>query len=436
MSSTADDLRRCLIIPSSQIASSFSSSPAVNLSSFASTRVDEKEKADMAMKVKQPATLTGELKDVFRIEDYMAAQEAERAAQIAARKATQQMQQQQSKKPKPTGNNALLQPIAVGARSSDHTVTLHDKLQKLGIAQPVFEYSQRGDVGWTVEASLSVTGVEELRAEFEEEGIFNSKQEAKEAICKRILEFVVALENEGKVKKPEKAKKRNVSAAQQEVQGEDKEPFQNYVGQLLGAFISLYFILVNETCVLIDMMQSSNAQPRRPSQRTLTSRLVLALPVYSLLALILTSLAPSTLSTRPRKLLVKKPPATLSSTSRRKTSGLNPSRTLAASRRKKSNPPLPRLFPPSPPHHPLPPTTHPTQPQSQAKPRTPNASPNSPPNSPSPPQNGSTPRPPTQHTKTSTPYPVYSATADRTKAPSARCAMSLGKRRQRRSVRA
>ena len=45
---------------------------------------------------------------------------------------------------------APLKPIAIGARSSKHTILLNNKYQALGISQPIFSYEGASDSGWTV----------------------------------------------------------------------------------------------------------------------------------------------------------------------------------------------------------------------------------------------------------------------------------------------
>ncbi|KAF2128125.1 hypothetical protein P153DRAFT_294300 [Dothidotthia symphoricarpi CBS 119687] len=178
--------------------------------------------------------MSGQLNDVFSIEDYMRANEAEHVARLAARETNKQMPP--TKKPKTSENNTPLQPVAVGARSSDHMVALHDKFQKLGIPQPIFTFAGRSDLGWTVEVSFPGMDVAELQNGLKEEGMFNSKPEAKEAISKSALELILALENEGKVTKPEKAKKgkAGVTASVSQLgEGQKVEQGPNYVGQLL-----------------------------------------------------------------------------------------------------------------------------------------------------------------------------------------------------------
>jgi hypothetical protein len=71
---------------------------------------------------------------------------------------------------------------------------------------------------------------------------YNSKQEAKEAISERALEVLEVLENEGRVRKADKARKKSVGGhcAQQQQVKEEKEPGENYVGQLLGMFALLH----------------------------------------------------------------------------------------------------------------------------------------------------------------------------------------------------
>jgi hypothetical protein len=147
-------------------------------------------------------------------------------------------------------NATSLTPVAVGARSSKHTILLHEKYQALGIPQPMFSYEGGSETGWTVSVSfpglkdVELADVDELQGlkmqgETEKNKRFNSKQEAKEALSKRALEVLEELENEGRIRKSEKARKQNVSGkgVQQQLK-EEKEPGENYIGQLLGTFIN------------------------------------------------------------------------------------------------------------------------------------------------------------------------------------------------------
>lgn len=170
---------------------------------------------------------------VFKLDDFLKAEKHARDAANASAIATPP-----PKKGKPSQNVAPLVPVAIGARSSKHTILLHDKYQKLGIPQPVFMYGGGGDIGWTVEVNFPGLKAGELQG-IKEKGRFNSKQEAKEASSKTALKILERLESEGKVKKVEKSKRKSVSAAVPAQQGKvEKEPGPNYVGQLLGMCIT------------------------------------------------------------------------------------------------------------------------------------------------------------------------------------------------------
>ncbi|KAF1851300.1 uncharacterized protein K460DRAFT_373336 [Cucurbitaria berberidis CBS 394.84] len=172
---------------------------------------------------------------VYKLDDFLSAHKAEHDAQILAREAANAAKHvlPRSKKVMADENVAPLMPVAVGARSSKHTIILHEKYQALGIPQPVFTYGGGSESGWTVEVSFPGIDVEELQGLCEERK-FNSKQEAKEALCKRALEVLEEMEERGRITKAEKGKKQTGAdgpVPQQEKKV--KEPGPNYLGQLL-----------------------------------------------------------------------------------------------------------------------------------------------------------------------------------------------------------
>ena len=175
-----------------------------------------------------PAPLAG----IMSMDDFMNQHKDEHEAQRLAR--SQKNATPPAKKPQ-TGTTASLTPIAVGARTSKHTILLHEKYQALGIAQPLFTYSGGSSSGWT--ASLSFPGLDAI-AELQgitDERKFNSKQEAKEALSEKGLAVLQELEAQGRVKKATKSRKS--SGGGQEAQQQDavdNEPAENYVGKLLG----------------------------------------------------------------------------------------------------------------------------------------------------------------------------------------------------------
>jgi hypothetical protein len=178
------------------------------------------------------------IEGVMKIDDYLNMHQADHDAHIPTPAAPA------PKKSKPNNENAApLLPVAVGARSSKHTILLHERCQALGIPQPLFTYGGGGDSGWTISVSFPGLDVEELQ-DINEEGKFNSKQEAKEASSKTALAILEELVKEGKVKKAEKVKakkkKSTTGASQQEVQ--EREPSENYVGQLLGKYKIFHYI--------------------------------------------------------------------------------------------------------------------------------------------------------------------------------------------------
>ncbi|KAF1831590.1 hypothetical protein BDW02DRAFT_43748 [Decorospora gaudefroyi] len=181
------------------------------------------------------------LEGVFAIQDFLNQTKDTNAAELLSREAVKQAASASKKiKTGSSNSNATpLVPVAVGARSSKHTILLHEKYQALGIPQPLFTYQGGSDSGWTVSVSFpGLDGADELQGLTEEQR-FNSKQEAKEALSKKALSVLEELENTGRVKKATKSKKKSKSgssgenAQQQQQAKEEKEPGPNYVGQLL-----------------------------------------------------------------------------------------------------------------------------------------------------------------------------------------------------------
>ena len=181
---------------------------------------------------------------IFTMDEFLHMNEDARRAQLLAREAKAVAGPPASKKMK-TNNPTPLTPVAVGARSSKHTILLHEKYQALGIAQPVFTYGGGSLEGWSVSVKFpGLEGADELQG-LSIERKYNSKQEAKEAVSEKALATLEELEREGRVKGDRKRKKSlagNAVAGLDATGKEDDEPVQNYVGQLLGMFfLSLIF---------------------------------------------------------------------------------------------------------------------------------------------------------------------------------------------------
>ncbi|KAJ4366465.1 hypothetical protein N0V83_008101 [Neocucurbitaria cava] len=170
---------------------------------------------------------------VYKLDDFLSAHQAERDAQIRARKDANaaKLSMLNSKNPTLNRNVAPLKPVAVGARSSKNTILLHEKYQALGIPQPHFTYNGGSDSGWTVKVSFPGLDLEELQ-DLSEERKFNSKQEAKEAVSEKALAILEQLEKEGKVTKGRKQKPIGGEPTAQH-EKKEKEPGENYIGQLL-----------------------------------------------------------------------------------------------------------------------------------------------------------------------------------------------------------
>jgi hypothetical protein len=414
------------------------------------------------------AVPTTKLDQVFSMDEYTRAFEAEHAAAKAAKSASGGL------KRTPGGINANIPtpgtgPIVISARSSKYTVALHDKYQGLGIPQPTFTFEGSSDRGWNGKVSFPGLDVEELQG-IEEETIYSNKKQSKEALSERVLEILLRLEREGKVKKADantraRASKSTVAlhdkhqklgipqpffeysgSAQEgwiaevtfpglwvhEVPGmrnatpfpskseakealseralkaletaekegklerlgaikrsaqqdsvEKREPGPNYLGQLLGLYLTYHIMLV------LIQQQNSNMLFKVHSPHTQTTASApVASPAKSpsKTASMPMFLARSTPTTPQRKPHVKKPPATPLSTTSPRASGPTPPPTSAASGRRpncylvnpKSFPPLPQqslLLRPiltSPVSHPTPPSPtpapHRTHPKSPALP--------------------------------------------------------------------
>jgi hypothetical protein len=117
----------------------------------------------------------------------------------APRKSAPAVKQRPSKKIKvaPQPGQGL---VAVGARTSKHTVALHEKCQALGLPVPSFDYSGGSEHGWTGTVSFPGLDVSALQG-IKIEKIYPSKQEVKEALSERALPILTRLVDEGVVTK-------------------------------------------------------------------------------------------------------------------------------------------------------------------------------------------------------------------------------------------
>ncbi|CBX97556.1 hypothetical protein LEMA_P089650.1 [Plenodomus lingam JN3] len=183
---------------------------------------------------------------VFKLEDYLAQHKADHEASLLAReqaskagvktgKTTPTPPPAKKAKKASAEATAPLTPVAVGARSSKNTILLHEKYQALALPQPLFTYSGGSDVGWSVAVSFPGLEVEELQG-VKQEGTFNSKQEAKEAVSKIALELLERMIEEGKVDGragKRKGRKSSGGVEEGEKSNQIKGPGPNYVGLLL-----------------------------------------------------------------------------------------------------------------------------------------------------------------------------------------------------------
>lgn len=130
------------------------------------------------------------------------------------------------------------QPRAVSARSSKHTIELHEKYQALGIQPPDLVFSGGSIEGWTVSTDF-------LGRNLSVDGPCGSKQEAKERLSELCLEVIRELEREGKLERVPKAKKRKTEGGEPEViKKEENQPVINYIGQLLGMYMARLYTRV------------------------------------------------------------------------------------------------------------------------------------------------------------------------------------------------
>ncbi|KAI4640354.1 hypothetical protein J4E93_008560 [Alternaria ventricosa] len=272
MDTAGEDLKRYLIVP--PVSSSSSSSSILSSSNLVASSEEkkisvrssedtkyeqtastnnkaEKRKMEVDTPTPLPTSFGGahaEMKDistpldgVISMDDFMIQHKPAHEAQKLV-KETKQPAPPPSKKAKTPNQKATpLVPVAVGARSSRHTILLHEKYQALGIPQPLFTYGGGSETGWTVSVSFpGLDDAEELQGlKFEEERKFNSKQEAKEALSQKALGVLEELEREGRVKKGGKGKKKKGGGegegkvVEKGKEEKEKGPGENYVGKLL-----------------------------------------------------------------------------------------------------------------------------------------------------------------------------------------------------------
>ena len=180
---------------------------------------------------------------VFKLDDFVTANKAQFDAEKANKLTTT------TSSPDITNNEiqSPITPIPVGARSSKHIVLLHQKVQALALPQPIFTFHERGQNRWAADLSFPgrLEDLEELQR-LSVDGVFNSKNEAKEAASKRGMEVIEELEKNGRVSKTRKAVNRSVMENEQEGgalnnQVEKKDPPRNWIGLLLGMFKVLFF---------------------------------------------------------------------------------------------------------------------------------------------------------------------------------------------------
>jgi hypothetical protein len=153
-------------------------------------------------------TPVAKLDGVFTMEEFVGNLEADHVAAKAAKSATPAPKKLPGKASNITPASGM-GPIAIGARSSKHTVALHDKCQSLGIPQPSFVYRSNG-LGWSGEVSFSTLEVKELQ-DIKDETIQPNKQGVKESLSERALEVLEQMVMEGRIKKADAATRARTS---------------------------------------------------------------------------------------------------------------------------------------------------------------------------------------------------------------------------------
>ncbi|EAT81248.2 hypothetical protein SNOG_11540 [Parastagonospora nodorum SN15] len=129
------------------------------------------------------------LEGVYSIDDFMGKEAEARHAALKAEKSAAA-----SKKAVNTG------PVALGSRSSKHTIDLHAKYQALGIPQPMFNFHGDSSRGWSGDVGFPGLDADELQ-DIKVDAMYPSKQEAKEELSKLALEILTRLEEQGRIQK-------------------------------------------------------------------------------------------------------------------------------------------------------------------------------------------------------------------------------------------
>jgi hypothetical protein len=255
MSEPGKDLRASLIIPPSdrfhppRTSNPLNKNSAMSASErLASLRSNRAARGDVNVDYPaEPAARTSApIKDntmtkapsglpVYGVNEYLSAYQAENKDLIASREAAKSPAAKKLK----MDENAAPGPVAVGAKSSKHTIILNDTHQALALPQPHFKFEGSTDSGWTAEVSFVGLDIAELQ-NVKEPGRFNSKQEAKEATSKRAVDIIEVLKDEGRIKTPVKGSKRKKAQTAAEpgtpTPKENQPPVENYIGQLLGTY--------------------------------------------------------------------------------------------------------------------------------------------------------------------------------------------------------
>ena len=360
MPAAGDDLRKYLVVPSPSSAPSIQQSSSQFTSAFSdpASRPDtprfhqyaNRKAEDIRMEVDystQPpalasahtgakATITAPIEGVMSLDDFLANNQADHDAALAAREAARAPPAKKSKKDNTT---TPPQPVAVGARSSKYTILLHEKHQALAIPQPIFTYGGDSVNGWSVEVSFpGLQDAEELGLQgIKEDGRFNSKQEAKEAVSRTAVTILEELEQAGRISKPGKAKKPKGDPANHQSK-EKEESVENYVGQLIGTYQTPC------TCShhVVNHEKSFSAPSRHLNLHTPITNSALDGLAYSKSRVTTANSDLSTHSSAQKKLPTNMPPVARSSTSKTRAFGQKNSPTSVAS--ESANPPTPLLL--------------------------------------------------------------------------------------------
>jgi hypothetical protein len=142
-------------------------------------------------------------------------------------------------------------PVAIGAKSSKYTVLLNEKYQAYGIERPEFVFEGDTVRGWCVRTCFRGQNFGPL-------GPFSSKQQGKEALSKKVLQVLLAMEKEGRFEKGTKEQKE--VKVQEKADKKAKEAGPNWVGLLLGMYCTYLLLLTSHSYLKTPLTSISEFQ--------------------------------------------------------------------------------------------------------------------------------------------------------------------------------